>query len=265
MRQSRRRRSQEGFFFFSRLGGWGVTHTHTHKETFLAGSYTALLNHSWSVQREGKFCSYQGSMAIKSCNDINRRTRRGRDKRVVHEEVKKGRFTEKGFFFSPPPLPFRCAERAEAHFIRAAAEVEEKGGREQEGREQRKKGRMRARVREGPRPHERGRVWNGTSTGSHTLAPNSAGARALQVMMKMDNIKAPGAWRRRLKGRISALKSGAQRWENAEQSREEEVEEEKKRERLTGAVNPDKNALKIQACGTKRKRKRLIAFFHFSA
>lgn len=85
-------------------------------------------------------------MAIKSCNDIKQPTRRGRDKRVVHEEVKKGRFTEKGFFFPPTLSPFRCAERVEAHFIRAAAEgKEEEEGKEagsrKVGREERKVGR----------------------------------------------------------------------------------------------------------------------------
>lgn len=44
---------------------------------------------------------------------------------------------------------------------------------------------------------------------------------------------------------------------------EEEEMEGESGERLTGAVTPEKNALKIQTCGAKRKRKRLIAFFIF--
>lgn len=87
-------------------------------------------------------------MAIKSCNDINQRTRRGGDKRVTHDEVKKG---EDSLKKDSLHFPFAAPSEPKCIFIRAAAEVEEKGGREQKGREQRKKGRVRVRecAREG--------------------------------------------------------------------------------------------------------------------
>lgn len=53
-------------------------------------SRTPLLNHSGSVQRKWELHRYQGSLAIKSSNDINRQTGRASDKSV----------REEGLFFS---------------------------------------------------------------------------------------------------------------------------------------------------------------------
>ena len=54
-----------------------------------------LLNHLGSVQRKWGLRRYQGSLAIKSCNDINRQMGRASDKSIVKER-KKERVT---FFF----------------------------------------------------------------------------------------------------------------------------------------------------------------------
>lgn len=56
---------------------------------------TLLLNHSGSVQRKWVLRRYQGSLAIKSCNDINRQTGRASDKSVSKRKEK-----SKSDFFS---------------------------------------------------------------------------------------------------------------------------------------------------------------------
>lgn len=73
------------------------------KKKAWASRIEPLLNHSGSVQRKWELRRYQGSLAIKSCNDINRQTGRAPDKSVSERKEKR----KSDFFF------LQCSKYAE--------------------------------------------------------------------------------------------------------------------------------------------------------